>query len=38
MITEINDKQIADYQENGFLVYNGFINKNMEYFIKINAC
>ena len=28
MITEINDKQIADYQENGFLIYNGFINKN----------
>lgn len=28
MITEINDKQIADYQENGFLVYDGFLNKN----------
>ena len=31
MITEINDKQIADYQENGFLVYNGFLFKNPLY-------
>jgi len=33
MITEINDKQIADYQENGFLVYNGFLNKIMKSLI-----
>ena len=30
MITEINDKQIADYQENGFLIYNGFINNLLD--------
>ena len=27
MNTEITENQIADYQENGFLIYDEFLNK-----------
>ena len=28
MNTKINDNQIENYQENGFLIYDAFLNKN----------